>query len=505
MRSRCSLVTAPEIVELSDDEREHVWRLIAGSVAARPPGTEPDPTAFDRQPTLVYPVESSACRRPLIATVVAAALITAVACGGVAALVSRRSRTSINPTVATTNRSSGSAATPVITEAQSTATSTDTATSTTVVAPPRLTWERAANEGSLGRSQVTGLSAGPGGFVATGMGFDDGRNQGRVWFSLDGSSWSEPALDVFDAKSMVGAPAATSQAYYVVAATNADRLPNSHEGDPAPSSSRLYRSVDGHIWSPWGDQIGSIQQIAAAGNTLLRLDMDNQLYWSSDGLSWNATVIPGHPTLVTLGDGNAFSPGIGPWYIYGERNNAPALWQSTDAKTWTEIAAPPGGGRPAATSAGLISLFDPDAQRCIDQQQTAISAEPDFHGLADTQWACAHQLSVARYDDTTDSWTTAAPAGLGQGKTFGRLGALNDVVVAPILGPDRTMTIWTADATGGPWQPDPHTTLNYTTNDGSPQPALIAVSTDRIIVVPSPTIAGNATTQTILIGQRPNP
>lgn len=423
------------------------------------------------------------------AVLVAASLVVLLGVG--ALVVGLDGRRSLN----------GSPATDVATVPATTLPST-TATSTSALS---LAWQQAVDTGSLGRSQANGITAGPGGFVATGMGFDDGRNQGRVWFSPDGLTWEEPALDVFDAK-YVGAPAATSEAFYVVASTNPDRLPNAGGEDPAPNDAQIYRSVDGRTWEPWGSVLGSAT-IAAAGNTLLRLDASSQLFWSSDGLTWTPATVPADPAFVSLGDGNAFAPGPGPWYLVGARDGGPVLWQSDDARTWTELPAPPSGGLPVLTAGGLVNLFNADEQRCNDQAVIAFGAPPhdptESAQRLDAQWQCAARLTAVRLDPSSDTWVTVPEPGPGPTPIFTRLARVGDVLVAPIIGPDRTLTIWTADQSSLNWQPDASTTISLGDNTGSPQPALIAASEERVVVIGPATAdsTGHETRETVFVGR----
>ncbi|MTA14118.1 MAG: hypothetical protein F2534_16080, partial [Actinobacteria bacterium] len=151
--------------------------------------------------------------------------------------------------------------------------------SNAIDAGPQLEWRR-ADAGSMARSQVTKAIAGPVGFVAIGMGFDDGANQGRVWFSVDGSIWEEPALGVFDTLAVWGV-AATSEAYFVLASPNPDRVA---AGDP-----ELYRSTDGRSWLPVEADLPRDPQIgSAAGGLVMTGGEPGQLVlrWSADGESW---------------------------------------------------------------------------------------------------------------------------------------------------------------------------------------------------------------------------
>ncbi|MFT3852282.1 MAG: hypothetical protein QM733_06050 [Ilumatobacteraceae bacterium] len=512
----------PEVSALDDDARVRIWQLITREPAAAravgasaegdddgaaPVAPAPAPRfemcgaaahisnrdvpAPDADVRCAVPVRTSRIAGRRWAVLVAAGVVVLLGVG--AALVSLGGRRSLD----------GSPATDVATVPATTPPSTTATTAPTVSTPATLAWQPAADTGSLGRSQANGVTAGPGGFVATGMGFDDERNQGRVWFSPDGLTWEEPALDVFDAKA-VGAPAATSEAFYVIAVTNPDRLPNSHEGDPVPNDAHLYRSVDGRTWERWGDVLSHIDRIAAAGDTLLRLDAGSLLFWSVDGLTWTPATVPEAPAFIGLGDGNAFTPGPGPWYIFGSRDDGPVLWQSDDARTWTEIPAPPGGGRPVPTDDGLVSVFNPDTQRCtLKPLDTVPTDAAGWQTRLDAQWQCAAQLTTVRLDASSNTWVTVPEPGPGPTPIFTRLVRLGNVLVAPIIGPDRTLTIWTADQSSLHWQPDPSTTISFGDDTGSPQQPLVVASGDRVVVVGPPTAGstGNEIHEAVFVGQ----
>ncbi|MGI9029718.1 MAG: sigma factor-like helix-turn-helix DNA-binding protein [Ilumatobacteraceae bacterium] len=167
------------------------------------------------------PAPGGSPRRSRVLSIAAAASVVSLV-GGLLA-ISRRTEEPEAPSLGTSSLSSVAVPTspPSSSAAETTLVAPSTATATsapTQSLPTPITWTQAPDTGSLARSAVAGVVSGPTGFVATGMGFDDGRNQGRVWFSRDGMAWEEPAFDLFDAKA-VGLPAATSEAFYVVAAT----------------------------------------------------------------------------------------------------------------------------------------------------------------------------------------------------------------------------------------------------------------------------------------------
>lgn len=76
------------------------------------------------------------------------------------------------------------------------------------------------------------------------------------------------------------------------------------------------------------------------------------------------------------------------------------------------------------------------------------------------------------------------------------------MIIAPIIEPGQALTVWTANATTLEWSPDPSTTIQFSHNTGSPEPALLATSADRVVVA-APFDGGSG--QTILVGQASSP
>ena len=85
-------------------------------------------------------------------------------------------------------------------------------------AAQRIEWSVIDPDSSIGEAQISSIAAGPGGFVAVGLGFDGDltAGQGRVWFSTDGVTWAEPDRDLF-APQGIYMVAATSHGYYLYA------------------------------------------------------------------------------------------------------------------------------------------------------------------------------------------------------------------------------------------------------------------------------------------------
>ena len=324
-----------------------------------------------------------------------------------------------------------------------------------------LSWVQSSDVGSLGRSSVTGIVAGPGGFVATGMGFDGQRNQGRVWFSTDGLSWTEPALDLFDAL-VVSRPVATSTAFYVAAATNADRTPQDEgEGQPSLADAFLYRSVDGVSWERWGAPLGELPVgLAGVGDGLLRTawspDRDELVpWWSADGASWSRAQFSDERVGLPL-DRNAVTVD-GIHYVGGRRSTARQagldIWSSRDGSIWERLPSPPAEGALTAAAGDLVLVTDPPAQATYR------------YDLARQQW-----IEVASGNDGAPS-TPATPVPVG------------DLLVAPTVAADGSMTVWTTSTTDIAWRPEPASTIQPdSVAGGQPQSVAVAASPDRVVI-----------------------
>jgi hypothetical protein len=377
----------------------------------------------------------------------------------------------------------------------------------TVVAP--IDWQRAGDLGSLARSQVAAVTAGPGGFVATGMGFDDGRNQGRVWYSPDGLVWQEPALELFDAKS-VGLPVALGDAYYVVAQSNPDRLGRT-EGTPGPADAQLYRSTDGLTWEPWGEPWGDAGSLASTGRVLLRSAGVGSLQWSDDGLIWNTATFP---------DGAVDGAGFDMWtggvihdadtaYLRGFVGDEFVVWSSTNGSEWHQLPAPPAGGNIAAVPDGLIIVSNPRETDCANLSATArtdarqrAASDPSgapFLAALDAEWSCTAQPDIYRYDTASATWSLTATTPDAT-PIIPAVTSIGTTVIAPVVDEDRSMTIWTAPIDSLDWQPQPNTRIDLAGAGGSPGIAAVAASDDTAIVITTDHRAGQATA--VLVGHR---
>jgi len=360
----------------------------------------------------------------------------------------------------------------------STATTASAATSTAVpVAASRLSWSR-ADAGSIARSQVTKVIAGTVGFVAIGMGFDSGANQGRVWFSVDGTGWEEPALDIFDTLAVEGV-ASTADGFFVLAYPNPDRLPS--------GPGQLYRSVDGRSWEPVGEPVTQPSSLGNAAGGLLLASLPN-VRWSANGVTWtDATIDLSGTGLIDVELPNVAAVA----YIRGLASGGLQIFESIDGLTWSMLPPPPLNGPFAFSPDGLTVMANPDEQRCAE----AADAEKGDPNVTDatwrdrfleTQWNCTSVLQLTTYDRSTQSWSEPTD-GPGPSPIYAPLVLSGDLWVAPVIEANRALTVWTATADGTTWTREAGTTLQFEPIDelGSPQ-APVAAAGHGIVVVVTP-------------------
>lgn len=364
-----------------------------------------------------------------------------------------------------------------------------------------ITWQRADDVGSIERSAVDSIVANSHGFVAIGMGFDDGRNQGRVWHSPDGVTWAEPAFDMFDAKTVLGATA-SDDAFYVLAATNADRTPDQEgEGTVHLPDVQIYRSTDGIEWSPWGEPNVATMNIAAAGDVVLRQTQTeaDRIEWSTDGEAWSASEFPEGDDVVLLGlgmlvsdaDPTLIDSGVIylPGFVGDVSDDGFVIWASTDhGRSWHRLPAPPTGGAVVDVPGGVIVGYNPDEEVCMqgDDGTTEGSQSKDpiarDRALTDSSWTCAAHLRMLRYDTAANTWTSIAAVGPGPTPRMTPMRRVGNTLVIPILEPGKALTVWTASLDATDWEADPTTTLAFGNDAGTPSTVAVAASDDRIVI-----------------------
>ncbi len=339
-----------------------------------------------------------------------------------------------------------------------------------------ISWTMPVELGSVARSEVSDIVAGPGGFVATGLGFDNGQNQGRVWFTVDGQLWEEPAFELFDTK-LVGPVAATADAFYVVAITNADRTPEDEgEANPTVGDSQLYRSADGRNWEPWGEPIQRPYDIAATADTLLRTAVSG-FEWSPDGLEWSEVSLESSGDVVGQISSGPLVTGD-PNYLHGFDDGSFTIWTSTDGRSWSKLPEPPTMGFVVAHPDGPLLFSNTDTDLCLDD----LAASPvEIVDLADQQWACGSPTEMHQLDEDTSTWIALNQSGPGPTPSYTPIVRLGEDLVAAVTEPSKALTVWTAPISTLQWQP--HTTYNYAQDLGSPGHAHAASSTTHVIIV----------------------
>lgn len=369
---------------------------------------------------------------------------------------------------------------------ESSTTSSDASTPASDADPTdEIVWQRVTEPGSVARSWVVDVAAGPAGFVAIGMGFDDHVNQGRLWHSVDGTAWDEPAFDLFEDKT-VSALAVTADAYYVVAGTNPDRL-GLGEGAVSPDVG-LYRSPDGETWERVSDEIWPGGALASTGDGLLRQPIDGVPEWSADGLSWSRATFEGgllDSTSLDLIGGIELGPGE--MYLRAVSADGFAVWRSADGRTWSRLPDPPEGGSITAVPGGLALASFPRGEECNEQMADAMgdrvsgSTPPSSVDVVDVAWSCTAAPNIYRYDLDAGAWTAAA-GHPGATPTVPVLDRLVGTLLIAMVTPEKAMTVWTAPLDGSVWTEQPDTRLPYIENTGSPSAPLIAVGGGRAVV-----------------------
>lgn len=370
--------------------------------------------------------------------------------------------------------------------------------SSTLAAAPEqsIHWSTARVVGSIARSTVEAVVAGPSGFVATGFGTDDGRNQGRVWFSADGEVWSEPAFEVFETL-RVSDPISTRDAYFVLASTNLDRLPDGPSDPSLVAESNIYRSIDGETWTKWGDAQDRLLSIAPAGKSVIRQTFEGSIEWSQDGVQWTRS------SFDPIG-GDAAVPAlvakvieIGPEvYLWGSADGLVTVWRSVDdGISWAEVASPPGGGLVWNNGGTLTVVEHAGPGACADGQ---LAPTTNLDSL-DSVWACTSQSSMYEFDSSHNIWSAVQSSPAPSSPAAAPVARVGDFLVSPILASDRSLSVWELRPPGSLWRQVESIRLDFSGQVGSPGVAPIAVLNDRVLVVsPHPIQSANTS---ILIGQ----
>lgn len=325
--------------------------------------------------------------------------------------------------------------------------------------------------GTIAQAQIGSMVAGPGGFVAAGMGFESMNDgQGRVWFSPDGEAWEPVAYDLFREQGVE--VTATSDAYYVLA------TPEQDEGDPPAVARSLYRSFDGRTWELIGNPSVRLGTVTAVGDRLVQLGLTGTSVVSSDGVDWQPmtfesdvdSVLPYPPRFAAL-DGTYYTSTVSSDWTRQR------FWQSADSISWTSIPAPSKPGFPLATSSGLAALVVANGDDCT------APADATMEEALDVQRSCRLRLHVEHWTPGDPSWTVIGQVVVPTA-TWPRMWSFADQLVAAIVRPDGGLSVWTS-ADGAAWdnplnvEPMPESGAW-----GSPDPFWAAAQNETTIVIP---------------------
>lgn len=423
--------------------------------------------------------------------VFAAAAVVAIALVGVAVFTRDRGASVAGP--------SGSAST---TAAPTTAPPATSSTATTAPAapPPEIDWQMVRPEGSIASSGVEAVVSGPNGFVATGMGLEDGKNWGRVWHSTDGVTWTEPAVDVFGAR-WVGTPIATSTGYFVIAWPNTDRA-------DAPVGVSLFHSIDGENWQSIAPADG-LQLLGVAGDRLVAMwtgapatssggtidpattapSPTTELRVSLDGVEWVPAVFEdGTPQFATYGW--TVSAG-GRSYLNGFANaDDLAVWESENGLEWHRLPALPDVGILSTLGDAPAIIANPRMEECSSELTLPTISDGQFEeGAFDdyfsAMWECGGLATIWRWDG--NDWVMVTAAGPGPSPVLGTVLPFAGQLVAPVVTPDRWLSA-SASADGVVWEASGVRAAlpgesGSPRNGGSPQMAIAAASADVAVFI----------------------
>lgn len=447
-------------------------------------------------PTTWSPADGAAVavrstRRGRGVVLAAAASVVAIALIGVAVFTRDRGASVAGPS---------STATTIIAPASS----SSTVTTQPAAPPPEIDWQMVRPEGSIASSNVDAVVSGPNGFVATGMGLDDGKNWGRVWHSTDGVTWTEPAVDVFGAR-WVGVPVATPTAYFVIAGPNPDRA-------DAPTGTSLFHSLDGEDWQPVATADG-LQLLGAAGDRLVAVWTEAMP--ASDGVDPNTTVPMPRTEVRVSFDGINWAPAMftegapdvtvfgwtiaagGRTYLNGEVDAELVIWESMDGLEWHRLPAPPQGVLASFGSSPAIVL-NPGLQECRQELVFPTISDGQFQDGAwkefeAAEWLCGAVASIWRWDGA--SWVKVTAAGPGPSPVLGTVLHFAGQLIAPVITPDRTLVAATS-VDGFSWA-TAAVQAALPEDGGSPQMAISGVSADVAVFI---TPGGMGEFTSLLIG-----
>jgi hypothetical protein len=353
----------------------------------------------------------------------------------VVGLVVVAGRSRVQHVIATTPTSTSTSTSSVEASTSSTTTPPSTTTATAAVRPTKslfeappvpITWKTIRPDGTMSRSTVSGIAAGPNGFVAVGRGVNGSGAQSRVWFSPDGEHWTEPDEALFAPLGYpIGYPfaiAATSERYLLTAIG-----PN--PGLDGLGDTSVFESLDGQSWHRLANPPNTVG-ILAAGDRFYAPNPYGMLT-STDGQQWLPTNVTDREVTRMYGEpGRYFAQGF--TRPNDEAVGRPVLQQSFDGITFTPVAGETLYGSKVFTPSGVV----------------ATEAKPCFGHNVDGPWVlrddCGPDHGYFRYDEQEDRWNKLAQIEPGPGFPFEFMLAYAHQLVRIAEGTDARLRVWTS-------------------------------------------------------------
>lgn len=302
----------------------------------------------------------------------------------------------------------------------------------------QLRWQAVEPAGTMGSSGVSWIAAGPGGFVATGMGYSEmSSGQGRLWFSADGVTWDEQAPELFRRQG-VGPVQATADAYFVLAAPT----PMTEGSSSQPA--HLYRSVDGRTWDDLGEPEHQFNQLLGVAGQLLGLTYDasgepSRVVVSADGMTWHDVGID----VTSFVYSASVAERDETWYLslLDDINAVTgSVWSSTDGSTWrAEPAAD--SWQLVATDRALLAAGAPDWE-CPPHEP------PDFRPGAgpqrSNQWECQFTPQLSWLASSGSAWQALGSADVATAPTWPMIIPFGNQLLLVALEHDGRHAVWSS-------------------------------------------------------------
>jgi hypothetical protein len=320
------------------------------------------------------------------------------------------------------------------------------------------------------------------------MGFDGGTNQGRVWLSPDGISWSEPASGLFAAYKSIGVLEATSR-WYLTTGTE----PGRGEGDLG-GPTQLYRSADGRHWDAVGVATNERYSYRAVGDVFLRQSndgtssaattievSDDAEHWTvlkSSGLDQRPLDVSDTSALAHVG-ARIYARSIG---LPDSPNPhpLPLILGTSDAQSWQALDPQPPSpvGSLAGVDNGLVTVSNN-----VDECLYVPDQDPDPR----LQLCGRHQI-VRFLASGSRQWVTLTSSAPATPDVWAPITSFGGQLVQFVLGLDRHVTVATS-ADGRAWSVPPDLSIDTLRRDepdrrhGASWPPLLATSGTTIVGV----------------------